>query len=93
VDNQLDALEGPVLWGLVWFAIGLVIYLAYLEYYKKKKRRRRHYPRGSRRRASRLTLPSKPLPATESQQSPESQKETPTISAAASADRLCGKNS
>jgi len=59
-----------VLWGLMWLALGLVIYLAYLEFYKKKKRRRRYHS-SFRRRTSRLATPSEPLPVSDNQQSPE----------------------
>jgi len=53
-----DKVEAALMWGTVMFAVGLVIYLAYLQYRTVKRRRSRR-----RRRARRAGKQRQPEPA------------------------------
>jgi hypothetical protein len=52
MSELYDTIESTLMWGVVIFAVGLVIYLAYRQYRKMKCRRmrRRHHARRAMRR-------------------------------------------
>jgi O-antigen/teichoic acid export membrane protein len=48
MSGLYDIVEGALMWGLVVFTIGLIIYLGYLQYRRIRRHRSRHRHRSRR---------------------------------------------
>ncbi len=69
MQDLYDVAESALIWGMVVFAVGLVFYLAYLQYLKLRRRRerRRHRERRAMRRQQSWSAEQHPPPDHSSQ--------------------------